>query len=406
MIAANISAAQFLGKRKVLGLYRSHEGPSADKLVELRKFLGQRGLELGGGDTPSPKDYAATLASADGRTDKLVVQTVLLRSMNQAVYSTGNAGHFGLALEEYAHFTSPIRRYPDLMVHRAIKHVLKHNESDNFPYSQNRMTDIADHCSTTERRAEEASRDVISWLKCEYIQDHIGSTYHGVITGVTTFGLFVELSDVHVEGLVHITSLPQDYYDFDSVSYQLIGRRGGLKYGLGQVISVVVAAVNLDERKIDFAIEGADDSSGGKRDSKKGSRKDKPRKDKKNKSNKRKEQTKKNKESSKSKARKQDSKRESEVEADSSEVYKGKESTGKKAVGKKAVGKKSKAKKKSKVKIRTKHKKKSKKSKKKAAALKKLEAKEKRRGKKKKPKGKKKKRVNKQSRASRKKGNS
>jgi len=293
MIAANISAAQFLGKRKVLGLYRSHEGPSADKLVELRKFLALRGLELGGGDSPSPKDYASTLASADGRTDKLVVQTVMLRSMNQAVYSTGNAGHFGLALEEYAHFTSPIRRYPDLMVHRAIKHVLKHNESDNFPYSQNRMTEIADHCSTTERRAEEASRDVISWLKCEYIQDHIGSTYKGVITGVTTFGLFVELSDVHVEGLVHITSLPQDYYDFESSSYQLVGRRGGLTYGLGQVISVVVAAVNLDERKIDFAI---DDSDVGRNQSAKHAKKPKrdgKRKDKKDKRGKRKSETRK-----------------------------------------------------------------------------------------------------------------
>ena len=255
MIAANISAARYIEKRKIPGLYRSHEGPGADKLLELRKFLSLRGLQLGGGDHPGAIDYAKTLASADGRPDKLVVQTVMLRSMNQAVYSTRNAGHFGLALEEYAHFTSPIRRYPDLMVHRAIKHMLVHNDRSSFEYSQNHMAEIGDHCSTTERRAEEASRDVVAWLKCEFMQDHIGGTYEGVITGVTSFGLFVELAGIHVEGLVHITSLPQDYYDFDSVNHRLLGRKGGLAYNLGQIISVVVGAVNLDERKIDFQID-------------------------------------------------------------------------------------------------------------------------------------------------------
>ena len=255
MIAANISAARYIGKRKIPGLYRSHEGPGADKLDELRKFLALRGLQLGGGDQPGAIDFAKTLADADGRPDKLVVQTVMLRSMNQAVYSTRNAGHFGLALEEYAHFTSPIRRYPDLMVHRAIKHMLVHNDRSSYEYSQNHMAEIGDHCSTTERRAEEASRDVVAWLKCEFMQDHIGATYEGVVTGVTSFGLFVELAGIHVEGLVHITSLPQDYYDFDSANHRLQGRKGGLTYKLGQVISVVVGAVNLDERKIDFQID-------------------------------------------------------------------------------------------------------------------------------------------------------
>ena len=255
MIAANISAARYIEKRKIPGLYRSHEGPGADKLLELRKFLSLRGLELGGGDHPGAKDYAKTLASADGRSDKLVIQTVMLRSMNQAVYSTRNAGHFGLALEEYTHFTSPIRRYPDLMVHRAIKHMLVHNSAENFNYSSNHMAEIGDHCSTTERRAEEATRDVVAWLKCEFMQDHIGGSYDGVVTGVTSFGLFVELSGIHVEGLVHITSLPQDYYDFDSANHVLVGRKVGLSYGLGQVITVIVAAVNLDERKIDFQID-------------------------------------------------------------------------------------------------------------------------------------------------------
>ncbi len=257
MIAANISAARYIGKRKIPALYRSHEGPGADKLLELRKFLSLRGLQLDGGDHPGAIDYARTLASAEGRPDKMVIQTVMLRSMNQAVYSTRNAGHFGLALEEYAHFTSPIRRYPDLIVHRAIKHMLVHNDKSSFEYSQNHMAEIGDHCSTTERRAEEATRDVVAWLKCEFMQDHIGGTYDGVVTGVTTFGLFVELSGIHVEGLVHITSLPQDYYDFDSANHQLLGRREGLSYGLGQVISVIVAAVNLDERKIDFQIDKA-----------------------------------------------------------------------------------------------------------------------------------------------------
>ena len=255
MIAANISAARYLGKRKIPGLYRSHEGPGLDKLAELRKFLALRGLQLEGGENPGAIDYARTLASAEGRPDKLVIQTVMLRSMNQAVYSTRNAGHFGLALEEYAHFTSPIRRYPDLMVHRAIRHMLVHNDKSSFEYSPAHMAEIGDHCSTTERRAEEASRDVVAWLKCEFMQDHIGGTYDGVVTGVTSFGLFIELSGIHVEGLVHITSLPQDYYDFDSANHQLLGRKGGLSYSLGQVISVIVASVNLDERKIDFQID-------------------------------------------------------------------------------------------------------------------------------------------------------
>ncbi len=264
MIAANISAARFIGKRKIPGLYRSHEGPGADKLIDVRKALSQHGLELGGGDNPSAIDFARTLASADGRPDKLVIQTLMLRSMNQAVYSTRNAGHFGLALEEYAHFTSPIRRYPDLIVHRAIKHMLLHSSTNGYPYSPNHMTEIGDHCSSTERRAEEASRDVIAWLKCEYMQDHIGSTYEGVITGVTSFGVFVELANIHVEGLVHITSLPQDYYEFDSASHRLVGKKGGLTYKLGQVISVLVAAVNLDERKIDFQIDKAGAQQSGK----------------------------------------------------------------------------------------------------------------------------------------------
>ena len=256
MIAANISAARFIEKRRIPGLFRIHEGPGEDKLIDVRKFLGQRGLQLGGGDTPQASDYAKTLQEASDRADLQVIQTVLLRSMNQAVYATRNSGHFGLALEEYAHFTSPIRRYPDLMVHRAIKHMLIHKQKDSFAYDGSRVTEIGDHCSVTERRAESAVRDVVAWLKCEYMQEHIGSSHRGVITAVTSFGVFVELDQIHVEGLVHITSLPQDFYDFDSVNHRLSGRAGGKRFELGQKIEVLVAAVNLDERKIDFQLEG------------------------------------------------------------------------------------------------------------------------------------------------------
>lgn len=254
MIAANISAARFVEKRRVPGLFRVHEGPGEDKLVDVRKFLAQRSLTLGGADKPQASDYARTLESAQGRADVLVIQTVLLRSMNQAVYTTRNSGHFGLALEEYAHFTSPIRRYPDLMIHRAIKHMLVHKSKDSFAYDGARVAEIGDHCSVTERRAESAVRDVVAWLKCEYMQDQIGSTHGGVVTAVTSFGIFVELNDIHVEGLVHITSLPQDFYDFDSVNHRLLGRAGGRSFELGQKVEVLVAAVNLDERKIDFQL--------------------------------------------------------------------------------------------------------------------------------------------------------
>lgn len=267
MIAANISAARFIEKRRIPGLFRVHEGPGEDKLVDVRKFLSQRGLTLAGGDKPQASDYAQALRDAADRPDLLVIQTVLLRSMNQAVYTTRNNGHFGLALKEYAHFTSPIRRYPDLMVHRAIKHMVIHKSKDDFAYDGNRVAEIGDHCSVTERRAEAAVRDVVAWLKCEYMQDHIGSSHAGVITAVTSFGVFVELDQIHVEGLVHITSLPQDFYDFESINHRLVGRAGGRKFELGQKIEVLVAAVNLDERKIDFQLEESTTHSDSGKDS-------------------------------------------------------------------------------------------------------------------------------------------
>ncbi len=252
MIQANIAAARFLQRRNIAGLYRVHEGAKPSKLDDLRDFLSQRSLTLGGGDSPQATDFSALINQIDGRIDANVIQTVLLRTLMQAKYQPKNQGHFGLALTEYTHFTSPIRRYPDLLVHRAISHCLSGKKVVNYLHSKEDMLVLGEHCSTTERRADEAVRDVTDWLKCEYIQDHIGSVYQGVITTVTSFGLFVELSDIYIEGLVHITSLDKDYYRFDPVSHSLVGERSGRVFHLGDRITVQVAAVNLDDRKIDF----------------------------------------------------------------------------------------------------------------------------------------------------------
>ena len=200
----------------------------------------------------------------DERPDRSVISTLMLRSMQQAVYQPKNEGHFGLALSQYAHFTSPIRRYPDLLVHRAIKHVLKRDSIINYQYSPERMNALGESCSTTERRAEEATRDVVSWLKCEFMQDHIGAEYPGVITAVTSFGLFIELTDIHVEGLLHVTNLSHDYYRFEQAAQAMVGERTGKQYRLGDPIMVRVDAVNLEDRKIDFAELGTKSKSDGK----------------------------------------------------------------------------------------------------------------------------------------------
>ena len=252
MILANIEAAAFLEEREVPALYRVHAGPKADRLEDLRSFLALRSLTLGGGDDPSALDYAALAEAIVDRTDRSVIQTVMLRSMQQAVYQPKNEGHFGLALDQYAHFTSPIRRYPDLLVHRAIKFVLEKRKVADYIYSKEAMSGLGESCSMSERRAEDASRDVVAWLKCEYMQDHVGSEFKGVVTAVTSFGLFVELIGIHVEGLVHITNLAHDYYKFEQAAHTLTGERTGQQYQLGDPIVVVVAAVNLEDRKIDF----------------------------------------------------------------------------------------------------------------------------------------------------------
>ncbi len=252
MVAANVAAAQFLLQHKIPALYRVHEPPSAEKLDDVRAFLGELGLQLGGGEKPDPGDYARLLAACQGREDAHLIQTVLLRSMRLAVYSPVNIGHFGLAFDAYTHFTSPIRRYPDLLVHRAIRHLLRGKPVSRFPYSGERMAELGEHCSMTDRRADEATRDAISWLKCEYMMDKVGEEFEGVISAVTSFGLFVELKGIYVEGLVHITELKRDYYHYDPTGHRLKGERTGQVFRLGNPVKVKVMRVDLDEKKIDF----------------------------------------------------------------------------------------------------------------------------------------------------------
>jgi ribonuclease R len=273
MLAANVSTAKFLAKHKLDGLFRVHKGPKPTKLENLRGFLGEMGLSLPGGEEPKPKHYQALLSSIKGRPDANLVQTVMLRSLSQAVYTPENEGHFGLGYDAYAHFTSPIRRYPDLLVHRAIRSVIqskqlsryvkrikateKQPRSPWYPYTTADVVVLGEHCSMAERRADAAVWDVEGWLKCEYMQGHIGDYFHGTINAVTSFGLFVELADVYVEGLVHISALPGDYYHFDAAKHRLQGERSGKSFRLGDSIEVQVVMVDLDEKKIDFELADA-----------------------------------------------------------------------------------------------------------------------------------------------------
>ncbi|NBC88500.1 MAG: ribonuclease R [Alphaproteobacteria bacterium] len=254
MLAANVAAARLFQRKKMPALYRIHESPSEEKLSDLREFLAELGLNLPGGNKPTAKDYGTVLDAVRGRPDFHLIQTVLLRSMQQAMYSSDNAGHFGLAYDAYTHFTSPIRRYPDLIVHRIIKHILAGGTAADLDYSKPQLQQIGEHCSGTERRADEATRDVEHWLKCEFMRDKLGEEFDGTITSVQGFGLFVELDGVYVDGLVHITALDNDYYHFDPVGHRLTGERTGQVYRLGDRLRVKVAAVNLDERKIDFVL--------------------------------------------------------------------------------------------------------------------------------------------------------
>lgn len=263
MILANIASASLVEKAKEPSLYRIHETPGELRLTAFRDFLGELGLNLTGGLEPSPMDYANLMHQVHDRPDSELIQTMLLRSMKQAVYSPDNAGHFGLALQRYAHFTSPIRRYPDLLLHRAIKYLIAKHEGRNndrwtptggYHYSFDDMNFYGEQCSMTERRADDATREVSDWLKCEYMQDHVGEELDGVIANVTGFGFFVRLTEYHIDGLVHISSLANDYYQFDPVGQRLIGQSFGSIYRLGDAVKVKVAAVNLDERHIDFEL--------------------------------------------------------------------------------------------------------------------------------------------------------
>lgn len=257
MLCANVATAKFLDKYKIPSLYRNHEGPLEEKLADLRIFLREIGLSLNIGNKkkPDPLDYGSLLSKIKDRPDSKMIQTVLLRSLCQAVYAPDNLGHFGLAYNAYTHFTSPIRRYPDLIVHRQIKKVIAGNTNDiNSSEFIAKLARIAQHCSVSERRADDATRDVITSLKCQYIKQHVGSIFDGVISGVTHFGLFVELTDYYVDGLVHIASIGQDYYVFDPIHHRLTGERTGVVYSLGMPVKVQVAKVNTDELKIDFSI--------------------------------------------------------------------------------------------------------------------------------------------------------
>lgn len=260
MILANVAAAQFLQKNKAEALYRIHDEPNADRLTSFTSYLVEVGITHSIGKDAKPSDFTELVEKIRNRPDQELIQTMLLRSMKQAVYDCDNIGHFGLALEAYAHFTSPIRRYPDLVVHRAIKAVLdkqsrRKSKTGGKSYTHDEVEALGEQCSMTERRADDATRDVADWLKCEFMLDHVGDSFEGVIASVTSFGFFVRLGEFHIDGLVHIASLENDYYHFDEVKQSLIGESYGTVHRLGDQVKVKVAAVNLDERKIDFLLD-------------------------------------------------------------------------------------------------------------------------------------------------------
>ena len=280
MLCANLATARFFEKHGLSSLFRIHKGPTEQKLENLYTFLGEMGLYLPGKAAPEPADYQALLSSIQDRSDAGVIQSMLLRSLSQAEYHPDNIGHFGLAYESYAHFTSPIRRYPDLLAHRAIRHIirskvssrhvrrLKHapllKKDEIYPYDQDDMLKLGEQCSTTERRADEAVRDVATSLKCQYIQQHVGEIFTGKVVSVTGFGLFVELDDVYVTGLVHISGLPDDYYHYDNATQRLVGEHTRKVFQLGDMLDIRVLRVNVEEKNIDFELQTAGHSGSGK----------------------------------------------------------------------------------------------------------------------------------------------
>jgi len=252
MIAANVQAAKFLRRNRIPGLYRVHPKPDPDRFDELRQYLLTLGLKVPHPDHVEPRQFNQLLSQVKGRPDSASISMAMLRSLTHAEYTPANIGHFGLSLDAYAHFTSPIRRYPDLLVHRAIRHILRGGKPGRYDYNASMMERLGAITSAHERRAEEATRDVEAWLKCEYMDGHTGEEFDGVITGVTNFGLFVQLNELLIDGLVHVTSLANDYYHYESGSQHLVGERTGRTYKLGESMRVRVHRVDLDSRRIDF----------------------------------------------------------------------------------------------------------------------------------------------------------
>ena len=266
MIAANVEAAKFLLRRKIPAPYRVHDTPPEAKFEDLRAFLKEFKLSLPAHGEVTPADFSALLRKVRKRPDAALIESVVLRSQSMAVYQPQNLGHFGLALGAYAHFTSPIRRYPDLLVHRAIGHVIDGGKADEYRYSANDMVNMSLHCSQNERRATEAERDVDERYKCAWMEKHVGSEFDGIVSGVTSFGLFIELDESKINGLVHITQLPNDYYHFDPIRHLLNGERRGLSFRLGDKVRVLVLRASLEDRKIDFRLVTDEQSGSGDED--------------------------------------------------------------------------------------------------------------------------------------------
>lgn len=258
MIAANVEAAKFLAKKKIPAPFRVHAPPPADKYEDLLAFLREYKLKLPPVSEVRPRDFAALLKRVADRPDAELFRSVLLRAQSLASYQPANHGHFGLALDAYAHFTSPIRRYPDLLVHRAIRYALAGGKPAAYLYTESKMATMAAHCSRTERRAEEAERDVDERYKCAWMEQHVGAEFDGIITGVTSFGLFVELTESKVSGLVHITQLRNDYYHFDARRHELRGERTGTVFRLGDAVRVQVLRASMEDRRIDFRLVSND----------------------------------------------------------------------------------------------------------------------------------------------------
>jgi ribonuclease R len=256
MIAANVQAAKFVRKHKIAALFRVHARPDPDRFDDLRQYLVSLGLKAPHSDHVEPGQFNKLIRAVADRPDSQAISMAMLRSLMHAEYTPKNIGHFGLALDAYAHFTSPIRRYPDLLVHRAIRHVVQGGKAGNYAYDLSAMERLGTISSAHERRAEDATREVEAWLKCQYMDDKIGQEFDGVVTGVTNFGLFVQISELQIDGLVHVTSLQNDYYHYDAGSQSLVGERSARRYSLGDRLRVIVAKVDLESKRIDFNLSG------------------------------------------------------------------------------------------------------------------------------------------------------